>query len=114
NRLFIEICRAIVNDATLIILDNVLDGLSEGAISKLDEIFQLLKSIHVGIILVDTKLRYLKPYCQRLFIMRDGSTVGVLDQKELNDTLVISLMIGYPVEDGDQLLNNERKPNEGV
>lgn len=94
NRLLIEVAKAVLHEAKIIILDNVLNKLSESGLEEFKNIFTMLKSLHIGIILIETGIKHLKPFIDRLFIMREGKTAAVFDREEIEDDLVVSLMIG--------------------
>lgn len=94
EKLLVEMARAIYYDAKIFIMDNILSTLSATALDEFEAIFEMLCSLHIGIILIESGIRYLKRYCRRLFVMRDRKTVGVLNAGEMDDNLIISLMLG--------------------
>lgn len=95
-KLLTEIGIAVLNEAKIIILDNVLNKLPESSLEELKGTFQMLNSLHISIILIETGLKYLKPYSGRIFIMRNGMTVAELDQQEFEDPISVSLLTGEP------------------
>lgn len=99
NRILVEIGKALAYEAKIIILDNVMNGLSAEALNEFQQVFAILTRVHISLILVDNGIRHLKPYCSRLFVMRDGRTAAVLKESEIEENLVISLMIGYRLEE---------------
>ena len=94
EKLLVEMARAIYYDAKIFIMDDILGTLSATALDEFEGIFGMLCSLHMGIILIESGIRYLKRYCHRLFVMRDRKTVGVLNAGEMDDNLIISLMLG--------------------
>lgn len=115
NRILVEIAKAIVYNVKILILDDVLNGMSKDALQWLAGIFLMLKSLHIGIILIDNSFSYLKPFCQRLFIMRDGKTVAVLSEQEMKEDNIISYMIGRPMETREEVIREtvtEKKNQE--
>jgi len=104
NRLLVEIAKAVMHDAKIIILDNVLNKLSESSLAEFNTLFALLNSLHRGILLIDAGPKNLKPFCDRIFIMREGKTVAVLDRDEIEDDLMVSLMTGEKFIEKDKLI----------
>lgn len=102
NRILVEIAKAIVYDVRILVMDDVLNGMSQEALKWFSKLFYILRSLRISIILVETTLRCLKPYCDRLFIMRDGKTASVLDKKHLKEDEIISYMIGYPLNEREE------------
>lgn len=94
EKLLVEIARAVYYEAKILIMDDVLSTLSATALEEMHILFQMLCTLHIGILLIDTSIRHLKPYCDRLFVMRDGHTVAVLNCDEMDDNLIINLMLG--------------------
>ncbi len=94
EKLLVEIARAVYYDAKIFVMDDVLGTLSAKALEEFELLFQMLCSLHIGIILIDNGFRILKRYCSRLFIMRSGQTVAVLDKGNMDDNLITALMLG--------------------
>jgi ABC-type sugar transport system ATPase subunit len=107
ERVLTEIAKAIVYEANIIVFDNVLNSLSERALVKIKKVFEMLTSFRMGIILVDTGIKYLKPYCDRLIVMRGGTTAAIVQKSEFDDDYITSLMIGYRLENKEQKIANE-------
>lgn len=102
NRVLIEIAKAIFYNAEILILDNVLNGLSDTALREFISLFNMLLTLHISIILVDTGIKYVKPYCSRLFIMRGGITTAVLDKKYMEENLIVSIMLGHKLKEKEE------------
>lgn len=94
EKLLVEMARAIYHDAKIFIMDDIFSTLSAAEMDELEEFFSILCSLHMGIILIECGIHYLKRYCRRLFVMRNGKTVAVLNDSEMDDNLIISLMLG--------------------
>lgn len=94
EKLLVEIARAVYYDAKILIMDDILGSLSAKALDEFELLFQMLCSLHIGIILIDNGFRIPKRYCNRLFVMRSGQTVAVLDKGNMEDNLITSLMLG--------------------
>lgn len=114
NKIIVEICKALVNDAKIIIFDSIFGGLSEEAEELFCYILELLKSLHVSVMLIESRLKPLKPFCNRLFVIRSGRTVGILGKNEIEDNKVISLMIGNKVDDDEEIVSISEKSSNKV
>lgn len=114
NALLTEIGKALLHNAKIIILDNVLNRISESGLKEFAETFDLLRSLRISLILIESGLKYLKPYCDRLFIMREGKMVAELDQEEIEDELVVSLMIGTEFKSEEKPFELTSDPSKEV
>ena len=97
HRLVVEVCKAIMSGVKVIFMDNILSDISFSIKDKVNEILLKLQSMGISIVLIETKYRHLKQWCNRIFVMRAGRTVGVLD-KGAEEDKIISLMIGKPAK----------------
>ncbi len=95
QKFLIELARGVLCGARLIFIDSMLDGFSQQMLEQLKALFRSLSAMGVSLVLVDSGIRYLKPYCARVFVMRKGMMVGVLDRENLNEDTVVSMMLGY-------------------
>ncbi|MBA4699917.1 MAG: sugar ABC transporter ATP-binding protein [Ruminococcus sp.] len=94
EKLLVEMARAVYYDAKILVMDDILNTLSATALDEFELLFQMLCSLHIGIILIDNRIRCLKRYCSRLFVMRSGQTAAVLDKGNMDDNLITALMLG--------------------
>jgi ABC-type sugar transport system ATPase subunit len=94
EKLLVEMARAVYYDAKIFVLDDVFYSLSAKAMDELEQLFQMLCSLHIGIIIIDNSFRNLKRYCRRLFVMRNGQTAAVLEDNDMDDNLIATLMLG--------------------
>ncbi|MFW6015771.1 MAG: ATP-binding cassette domain-containing protein [bacterium] len=107
NKIVIEICKAIVRDAKVIVLDSVIGGISEESEDYLFNIFSILKALHISVIIVESRLKPLKAFCNRLFVLRQGRTVGILKKEEFDDNKIITLMTGHKINDKENEMNSD-------
>lgn len=114
EKLLVEMAKAIYYDAKIFILDDILHSLSATAQEEFVLLFEMLCSLHVSIILLDNGIRYLKRYCNRLFIMREGRTMAVLNRQEAEDNLIISIMLGTNVEAEEEHYLSDEAMREDV
>jgi len=100
EKILVAICKAVANHARIIILDCVLSALAKNKRALFSELFTMLKAQGIAIILIEQTLNSIRPYCERWFVMRQGSTVGEFITDEIDDNTVVSLMMGRPIEKG--------------
>lgn len=99
HRLVVEICKTIFNGARVLILDNVISGISMGIRNEVGKLLMRLKSMDISTILIEPRFRFLEKWCDRLFVLRAGHTVGVLRKGEYDPDKIVSMMTGYPMQD---------------
>lgn len=99
DKILISIGKAVANQAKIIILDCILSTVVKKKVNRLQDLFRMLQKREISVILIEQTLKTMKPYCQRVFIMRQGSMAGEFFADEIEDNKVISMMIGRPVAD---------------
>ena len=72
----VEICRAIMMDASMIIMDEPTTSLTDPEIRRVFEMMRTLKEQGVGIIFISHKLGEVMEICQRYFVLQDGELVA--------------------------------------
>ncbi len=102
EHLLVEVCKAVLNGVKVIVFDSVLSGVSLNIENKVNRILARLSRMNICVILIEAKYKYLEPWCDRLFVMRSGRTVGIFERHTEEDK-IISLMMGYPVKSLDEL-----------
>lgn len=90
----IEIVKALVRDAYLIIMDEPNSSLSDKETNRLFEVIKKLKKTGVSIIYVSHKIEEVLKIADRITVLRDGHYVGTLKKKEATVDRVINLMVG--------------------
>ena len=93
----VEIIRALIYDAKVLILDEPTAVLTPQETDGLLEIMRKLKAKGTSIIFITHKLREVKAVADRITIIRRGKVVGTADPSSTQDELA-SLMVGRPVE----------------
>lgn len=86
HKQMVAICRAIINDAKLLILDEPTTALTQKEIGRLNEIIRRLKKRGMAIVIVNHKLDEIYEIADRLSVLRNGVNVatgllGEFDQK---------------------------------
>lgn len=99
NRQMVAICRAILNDAKLLILDEPTTALTRYEVSMLYDVLRNLKSKGMAIVIVNHKLEEIYEIADRLTILRNGENVatGMLD--EFSRSRFVQCMTGREIID---------------
>lgn len=98
----INICRALVRKARLIVMDEPTASLSSSECNKLFEIVQDLSSSGVAVLYVSHRLDELLKLCKRVSVFRDGNSVAELKQSSLTRNRLIEAIVGNTIEKNDK------------
>lgn len=108
----VEIARALMMNAKMIIMDEPTTSLTEPEIEHVFDMMRKLKKQGVGIVFISHKLREVMEFCDRYSVLRDGRLVA---QGNVCDTSINELakfMVGHEVR--TESLQREYKPAEEV
>lgn len=94
----IEIAKAILIDAKVIIMDEPTSSLGEKEVAQLMKTCRDLKARGIAIVFVSHKLEELFELCDRVTVMRDGEHILTKDISELNNESLITAMVGRSLE----------------
>lgn len=112
----VEILRAVSKDVRVLIMDEPTSSLNEVETRRLFEFIEDLKRRGVSTIYISHKLEEVFTIADRVQVMRDGKTVGVVDIERTSTSELVEMMVGraivdmYPKEDtgiGDEVLRVE-------
>lgn len=90
----IEICKALMTNAEVIIMDEPTAALSDTESEKLFEIIKDLTSNGVSIIYISHRMEEVLRISDRITVMRDGRYIDTLYTKETSNAEIVRLMIG--------------------
>ncbi len=102
----VEICKALMVDAKVLIMDEPTAALTQ---SETEGLFKLIKSLRekgVSIVYISHRMEEIFELCDRITILRDGTYVGTENIKDITMDDVVRMMIGreigerYPKRDG--------------
>ena len=93
----IEITKALIKNAEIIIFDEPTTSLSQIEKNNLFNIIAQLKNQGVTIIYISHILEDVFFLCDRIAVLRDGYMVGVNRKEELNKSQVIKMMVGREI-----------------
>jgi ribose transport system ATP-binding protein len=93
-----EIAKAIMIDAKLIIMDEPTSSLGEKEVELLMKICRKLKERNISIVFVSHKLEELFELCDRVTVMRDGEFIWTKSIAETNNDDLITAMVGRTMD----------------
>lgn len=93
----VEICRAIMMDASIIIMDEPTTSLTDSEIKRVFQMMETLKSHDVGIVFISHKLGEVMEFCDRYTVLRNGvmAAEGPVDDVTTDD--LARFMVGHDV-----------------
>ncbi|TWE09114.1 ribose ABC transporter ATP-binding protein [Neobacillus bataviensis] len=99
NQQLVEIAKALLMDAELIIMDEPTAALTDKEIVLLFKIIRDLRNKGVSFIYVSHRMEEIFELCDEITVMRDGAFIG---QKKISETSfdeIVSMMVGYDLDD---------------
>lgn len=111
NCQLIEIARALIRDAKILILDESTASLTDPEIDQLFRVIEdLKKKENVGIIYISHRMDEIFRICDRITVLRDGSWVACQKASELTYEQLVQLMIGR--ETSQLFVRSESHPGD--
>ena len=93
----VEISRALLQNASIIIMDEPTTSLTEPEIQRVFAMMRTLKEQGVGIIFISHKLNEVMEICDRYTVLRDGHMVAAGDVKDTDPRQLAAHMVGHEV-----------------
>ena len=97
----VEISRALMQDASIIIMDEPTTSLTDPEIQRVFAMMRTLKEQGVGIIFISHKLGEVMEICDRYTVLRDGNMVAAGAVKDTNPKELAAHMVGHEVQTGN-------------
>ena len=94
NRQIVEICKAMLRNARVLILDEPTASITVEEQRRLFDVIRELKAQGVTMIYISHRLEELFEICDRVSILRDGKYVDTLDIDNTDKRKLIKLMVG--------------------
>ena len=121
NKQLVAICRAIMNDARLLILDEPTTALTAREVESLWDIIRSLKEKGIAIMIVNHKLDEIYQIADRLTILRNGSNISTGAISEYDQERFTKDMTGrdivqqkyQPAENKEEVLKVENLTRQG-
>jgi len=95
----IEIAKALMTSAKVIVMDEPTAALTEREIQKLFEVINKLRKEGVSIVYISHRMEEIFAICDRITVMRDGKTVDTQPISETNFDDVVRKMVGRELTD---------------
>ncbi len=93
----VEISRALMMNASLIIMDEPTSSLTGPEIERVFDMMRMLKEQGVGIVFISHKLKEVMQICDRYFILRDGKLVAEGNVSEVTTDDLARFMVGHDI-----------------
>ena len=94
----IEIARALVAEARIILLDEPTSSLPQKDVARLFSIINDLKERQIGMVYISHFLEEVREVADRYTVLRDGENVGEGKMEDADDDTIVSLMVGRDVK----------------
>lgn len=108
----VEIARALMMNAKMIIMDEPTTSLTEPEIEHVFDMMRKLKKQGVGIVFISHKLREVMEFCDRYTVLRDGQLVAMGNVCDTSINELAKFMVGHEVR--TESLQRECKPGDEV
>ncbi len=95
----IEVARALISDAKIILFDEPTSSLPAADVERLFQIIANLRQRGMAIIYISHFLEEVREVADDYAVLRDGHSVGSGVLSEIDDDQIISLMVGRDVDD---------------
>ena len=109
KRQTVAICRALIQDARLIIMDEPTTALTRDDVDHLFSVIKKLKSKGISILFVTHKLSEIFQISDVVTILRDGKKVGDYKTEDLDNEKLTLLMTGKKIEYINYVYEESRK-----
>lgn len=112
----VEIARALVSNAKVIVFDEPTSSLTREDVNRLFAVIRKLKAQGLGCIYISHFLEEIREVCDCYSVLRDGESVGAGDLAGSTDEQIVALMVGRTIDElfpqvphsaGDVLLSIE-------
>lgn len=119
----IEICKALMVDAKVIIMDEPTAALTQSETEALFKVIKSLRQKGVSIVYISHRMEEIFELCDRITVLRDGAYIDTREIKDIDMNDIVKMMIGreigerYPKRDvtiGKEVLRVEGLTKEKV
>lgn len=119
----VEIAKAIASNARIILMDEPTSSISQKDAERLFTIIKKLRNNGITVIYISHRLHEIGGLADRITVLRDGSLVKTVNNSQVNERELISMMVGrdltnvYPkreVDLGDVVIRVEGLTSENI
>ena len=93
----VEICKALMVDAKVLIMDEPTAALTQSETRGLFEVIESLRKKGVSIVYISHRMEEIFQLCDRITILRDGQYVGVRNIRDTSMDEIVKMMIGREI-----------------
>lgn len=108
----VEICKALMVDAKVIIMDEPTAALTESETEGLFKVINSLRKKGVSIVYISHRMEEIFALCDRITVLRDGQYIDTKEIKDLTMDDVVQMMIGREI--GERFPSRDVKIGEEV
>lgn len=95
----VEIARALVSNAKVIVFDEPTSSLTSEDVNRLFAVIRKLKAQGLGCIYISHFLEEIREVCDCYSVLRDGESVGAGDLAGSTDDQIVALMVGRTIDE---------------
>ncbi|MEN9583452.1 MAG: ribose transporter ATP-binding protein RbsA, partial [Pseudomonadota bacterium] len=106
----VEIAKALSFDASVIIMDEPTDALTDTETEQLFVVIRELRQQGCGIVYISHRLKEIFQICDRVTVLRDGKWIGEKAVSDLDEDKIIEMMVGRRLEEQYPRLEHELGP----
>ncbi|WP_244086592.1 ribose ABC transporter ATP-binding protein RbsA, partial [Aeromonas caviae] len=106
----VEIAKALSFDASVIIMDEPTDALTDTETEQLFTVIRELREQGCGIVYISHRLKEIFEICDRVTVLRDGKWIGEQAVSDLDEDRIIEMMVGRRLEEQYPRLERELGP----
>lgn len=99
DRQLVEIARALVSNAKVIVFDEPTSSLSLHDAQRLFSVVHRLRETGIGVIYISHFLEEIREVCTRFTVIRDGGSVGGGELAGVSENEIVAMMVGRDVRD---------------
>lgn len=93
----IEICKALMVDAKVIIMDEPTAALTQSETKVLFQVIHSLRKKGVSIVYISHRMEEIFELCDRISVLRDGTYIGTKEIPKTNMSEIVKMMIGREI-----------------
>jgi len=98
-RQIVEIARALVRQAKLVVFDEPTSSLTRHDSAQLFRVIKAMKREGIGVVYISHFLEEIREVADRYTVLRDGRTVGAGSLADVDERTIVALMVGRSVEE---------------
>lgn len=103
----VAIARALAIRSKLVVMDEPTSSLDTNEVKILFQVIRTLRKQGISVVFISHRLSEIYEICDRVTILKDGECEGEYDIHELDETSLVSKMIGQTMENGEIRLQDD-------